>query len=73
MTDYRQYNVRQAVLRPRKTALLVIDMQRYFHGIASSILDNTLSLVQACAKLDVPVVFTRHGHRDLEIDGGLTN
>ncbi len=65
------YNVRSAKLRPDKTALLVIDMQRYFHGIAAPIIKNVVSLIDRCRNNRVPVIYTRHGHRNLDSDGGM--
>ncbi len=54
------YNVRDAV--PSRAALLVIDMQRYFAGVASPILENVWVLVRTCRLSGLEVVFTRHGH-----------
>lgn len=71
LEEIRQYNVRQALPSPAKTALLVIDMQRYFEGVARPILKNVIALLDACRSAGIKVVFTRHGHRDPTADGGM--
>jgi isochorismate hydrolase len=48
LSEIRAYNVRHALPSPGKTALLVIDMQRYFEGISRPILGKVLGLVDAC-------------------------
>ena len=71
LEDIRKYNVRKAWPRPGKCALLVVDMQNYFLPVASPIVDRVLSIVNACRLRNVRILFTRHGHRDIEKDGGL--
>jgi len=75
MTDYLQeiahYNIRDAQPRPSKCALLVIDMQRYFQSIASPIIGNVLSIIEACRSRNMRIIFTRHGHEDISEDGGM--
>jgi nicotinamidase-related amidase len=56
---------------PARSALLVIDMQRYFAGIAAPILETVRRSVAACHERGVLVVFTRHGHADPARDGGM--
>ncbi len=59
---------------PADAALLVIDMQRYFlkessHAHlpeAERIVDNVRSIIDSCREASVPVVFTRHAHREGE-------
>lgn len=74
-TDYLnqidQYNIRHACPEPGRCALLVIDMQRYFFSIATSILGNVLSIIEACRSKGIRIIFTRHGHRDVSEDGGM--
>ena len=75
MTDHlqeiAQYNIREAQPRPSKCALLVIDMQRYFQSIASPIIGNVLSIIDACRSRNMRIIFTRHGHEDISEDGGM--
>ncbi|OPY12323.1 isochorismatase family protein [Syntrophus buswellii] len=71
LDDIRKYNVRKAWPRQGKCALLVVDMQNYFLPVASPIVDRVLSIVNACRLRNVRILFTRHGHRDIEKDGGL--
>ena len=54
-----------------KTALLVVDMQDYFSPVAEPILASLSRLVEACRAGAVPVLFTRHSHKDPEKDGGM--
>ena len=74
-TDYLnqidQYNIRHACPEPGRCALLVIDMQRYFFSIATPILENVLSIIDACRSKGIRIIFTRHGHRDVSEDGGM--
>jgi len=74
-TDYLnqidQYNIRHAFPKPGRCALMVIDMQRYFFSIATPILENVLSIIEACRSKGIGIIFTRHGHRDVSEDGGM--
>jgi len=56
---------------PAESALLVIDMQAYFSSICEPILDAVARATAACRPLDLPVLFTQHGHADPERDGGM--
>jgi isochorismate hydrolase len=71
LDEIKEYNLRQALPTPDKTALLVIDMQCYFRELAEPILGNVLSLIENCREKGVRILFTRHGHRDLSKDGGM--
>ncbi len=69
--DYRKYQVKRWILNPEKSALLVIDMQNYFLDITHDILGNVKRLITAFRKRKLPVVFTQHTHKNIEVDGGL--
>jgi|SRR6056297_292958 len=75
MTDFLSeiaaYNIREARPGPSKCTLLVIDMQQYFQSIASPILGNVTSIIDACRSRDMRIIFTRHGHEDISKDGGM--
>ena len=71
LKEISHYNVRRAWPKPGKCALLVIDMQQYFLQIASPIVGNLLSIIEACRSKGMRVIFTRHGHRDISMDGGM--
>jgi isochorismate hydrolase len=71
LDQIKHYNTRRAMPMVKKAALLVIDMQHYFHGLVAPILDNVLSLIYACRIAQVKIVFTRHGVHDPENDGGM--
>lgn len=66
-----RHNIRHAEPTPGRSALLVIDMQRYFGEMAAPIVDNIAALLAAARGSGVPVVYTQHGHRDPAHDGGM--
>ncbi|MHC4268704.1 MAG: isochorismatase family protein [Planctomycetota bacterium] len=65
-----KYNIRQADPAPERTALLVVDMQKYFHSIAEPITENIISLIEVSRRKGINVFYTRHGHRK-ENDGSM--
>jgi len=67
----KQHNIRQRWPKPNRCALLVIDMQQYFLPVATPIIGNVLSLIETCRSKNMRVIFTRHGHRDISMDGGM--
>lgn len=71
LQDVELYNTRFVLPDPGKSALLVIDMQSHFAALADLILDNVRCLIDACRFAGVPVCFTRHGHVNPDLDGGL--
>lgn len=70
LSQIARYNIRQASPSPDKTALLVIDMQEYFSSIAKPILDKVISLITACRRQRIKILYTRHGHRSKK-DGSM--
>jgi isochorismate hydrolase len=67
----KHYNTRRAMPMVEKAAMLVIDMQHYFHGLVAPILDKVLCLIDTCRSVQVKILFTRHGVHDPENDGGM--
>ena len=73
------YNRSHLELRTDRTALLVIDMQRFFVDPegpaftcgAAAILPNVAKLVSVFRKSERPVVFTRHVHHPDRLDAGI--
>lgn len=63
LSQIDRYNIRKAKPTLDKTAILVIDMQKYFGSIAKPILEKVISLIAACRKQGIKVLYTRHGHR----------
>ena len=51
-------------------ALIVIDMQRYFASIAENLVAEVNATTFACRERKCPVVFTKHGHKIVELDSG---
>jgi nicotinamidase-related amidase len=62
---------RPALPDPTSAALLVIDMQEYFRPIAAPILPRLANTIRVLRRRGMPIIFTRHGHRDPERDGGM--
>jgi len=65
------YNTRRAHPEIKNCALLVIDMQRFFRSFTSDIIDNIIMLIESFRAKNVPIIFTRHGHKNLKEDGGM--
>jgi len=55
----------------KNCALLIIDMQEFFRSFTSDIIDNVIMLIESFRAKDVPIIFTRHGHKNLKEDGGM--
>ncbi len=71
LNEINQYNVRQARPTPGRCALLVIDMQQYFLTMATPIIGNVLSIIEACRSKDIRIIFTQHGHKDVSKEDGM--
>ena len=71
LQEIEKYILRRRRPEPARAALLVIDMQAYFYALAQPVLNNVLSLVQACKKNNMQIIYTRHGHRDISRNGGM--
>lgn len=71
LSEISEYNTHQASLDRKDAALLVIDMQEFFDDIGRPIVAAVASLIDAARAGGVPVIFTRHGHHDLGVDGGV--
>jgi isochorismate hydrolase len=71
LKELEPYRERKVKVHPRHAALLVIDIQNYFHRIVQPILKNLLNVIQSCRQKDIPIIFTQHGHTDPPADGGV--
>ena len=65
------YNTRMAHPEIKNCALLIIDMQEFFRSFTSDIIDNVIMLIESFRAKNVPIIFTRHGHKNLKEDGGM--
>jgi nicotinamidase-related amidase len=73
------FNTHKLALNPSKSALLVIDMQKFFLDPESptftcgglAIIDNLKSLIDAYRRKGLPVIFTCHVHDPKGIDAGI--
>jgi len=52
------------------SALLVIDMQEHFRSIGSHLVPELNATIKAFRAKQLPVIFTQHGHRKVELDSG---
>ncbi len=71
LKELKPYRERKAVVNPKHAALLVIDMQKYFHQIVQPVLRNIQKVIQASRQKNIPIIFTQHGHTDAASDGGI--
>ena len=71
LQEIKTYNTRTAWPNPAKSALLVIDLQEYFLPMLSPIIGNILSLIESCRSKGIKIIYTRHGHKDSDKDGGM--
>eukprot|EP00252_Welwitschia_mirabilis_P025377 TRINITY_DN7892_c0_g1_i1.p1 TRINITY_DN7892_c0_g1~~TRINITY_DN7892_c0_g1_i1.p1 ORF type:complete len:219 (-),score=-0.20 TRINITY_DN7892_c0_g1_i1:215-871(-) len=62
--SYQNYETRIRKPEAEKAALLVIDMQEYFRAMATPILANAGRTIELCRARNIPVVYTRHAHKD---------
>lgn len=62
---------RKFELIPEKCALLVIDMQEFFRAIAAPVIGNVKKIIECCQDKDLKIIYTRHGHKDISVDGGM--
>ena len=75
----RNYNQHEMSLNPSASALLVVDMQRFFLDPSSPtftcgglpILPNIRRLIEAFRQAGRPVIFTRHVHHPDHLDSGI--
>ncbi|MBW1870620.1 MAG: isochorismatase family protein [Deltaproteobacteria bacterium] len=66
------------IFRPRRTALLVIDMQKIFIDpqgdsflpLSVEVGKRLAQVIESCRRAFVPVIYTRHVHHDPSRDGG---
>ena len=79
LTEIAPVNTHQMKLRVPESALLVIDMQRFFVDPAgkgylpctAAIMPNVLRLQQVFRKARRPVIYTRHAHHPQMLDAGI--
>jgi nicotinamidase-related amidase len=46
-------------------------MQEYFLQMASPIIGNVLALIESCRSKGIKIIYTRHGHKNPDDDGGM--
>jgi len=71
LKELKPYRERKALVDPKHTALLVIDLQTYFQQIVQPVLGNIKKVIQFCRQKNIPVIFTQHGHTNAASDGGV--
>lgn len=55
----------------KNCALLVIDMQEVFRSCGGSLIPELNSTIEFCRSSNIPVIFTQHGHKNVDLDGGM--
>jgi len=70
LRELKPYRERKAVIDPKRTALLAIDIQNFFHRIVRPVLGNIQNVIQVCRQENIPIIFTQHGHTDPPSDSG---
>ena len=68
-----KYNFRRRKPDLKASALLVVDMQKFFYHIAKPVIRNIRLLVRNFRDLGIPVIYTRHGHENPARDAGMLN
>jgi isochorismate hydrolase len=63
--------LKQASVRKERSALLVIDMQKYFYSIAEPIIGNLSKVILACRDAVLPIFYMQHGYEDPDKDSGM--
>ncbi|KAL2252210.1 nicotinamidase 2-like [Sesamum indicum] len=63
MSSYKKFEIRKRDPDPKSAALLVIDIQNYFHSMARPILPSLNATIDLCRRSSMPVFFTRHCHK----------
>lgn len=58
-------------IEQQNCALLIIDMQEYFRGLASPIIPNIQKIIQTCRERSILVIFTRHAHPNDQKESGM--
>ncbi len=71
LKELKPYRERKGEIDSKHAALLLIDLQNYFHQIVRPILKNLLKVIQSCRQKDIPIIFTQHGHTDPRSDAGI--
>src|SRR3972149_4700155 len=71
LKELKPYRERKTVIDSKHAALLVIDIQNYFHRIVRPALENILNVIQFCRQKNIPIIFTQHGHTDPRSDAGI--
>ena len=77
--EIEPYNQHIMKLKTKSSALLVIDMQKFFLDPKSptftcgglAILPNVKLLIRAFRKKGLPIIYTAHVHKSAEMDGGI--
>ena len=71
LKELKPYRERKAVINPKHTVLLVIDIQNFFYRIIQPVLANIQNVINCCRQKNIPVIFTQHGHTDVPTDVGV--
>jgi len=70
LKELKPYREKKAVIDPTHAALLVIDIQNFFHRMVRPVMGNIQNVIQFCRQENIPIIFTQHGHTDPASDSG---
>ena len=71
LKELKPYREKKAEIDSRHAALLVIDIQNFFHRIVQPILGDIQNVIRFCRQKNIPILFTQHGHTDPSSDAGV--
>ncbi|KAL5726125.1 Nicotinamidase 2 [Ranunculus cassubicifolius] len=62
-SSYKKFDTRKKTPNPKKSVLLVIDMQNYFSTMANPIIPTLNTTINLCRNNSIPIIFTRHSQK----------
>ncbi len=71
LNELKYYREKREIIDQAHTALIVIDMQKFFLRIVKPVIDNILKVIEYCRSANIPIIFTQHGHTERPSDGGM--
>lgn len=71
LNELKSYREKRETIDQAHTALIVIDMQKFFLRIVKPVIDNILKVIKYCREANIPIIFTQHGHSEKPSDGGM--
>lgn len=70
LKELSPYREKKATPEFSHSCLLAVDLQNYFKRIILPILKNLQRVIDSWRNLNLPIIFTQHGHKEPSKDGG---